>query len=299
MAKTFSILIPTWNNLPYLKLCVDSIRKHSCAEHQIIVHVNEGTDGTLEWVKAEGLDYTYSRSNIGVCLAMNMMRRLVKTDYILFLNDDMYVLPQWDQVMMDEVESLPDNLFYLSGTMIQPHAAKDVGICANYGDSVETFQEEKLLYDYKNFSYDDWQGATRPPTLVHRDIWDLVGGYSIELSPGMYSDPDFTAKLLLIGVKYFKGLGKSFIYHFETRTTGRIKKNGGAVQFLLKWGLSNSDMRKLLTRQGEKWETHHTPINHKVLSRKLRLARFKAIWYLLIRGFGNAHILGDSLNINN
>ena len=31
-------------------------------------------------------------------------------------------------------------------------------------------------------------GATIPPNIVHRDIWDLVGGYSIEYSPGMYSD---------------------------------------------------------------------------------------------------------------
>lgn len=89
----FSILIPTWNNLSYLKLCVESIRRHSCMQHQIIVHVNDGSDGTLDWVKQEGLDYTHSEENVGVCLAMNMMRRLVKTPYIYFINDDMYVLP--------------------------------------------------------------------------------------------------------------------------------------------------------------------------------------------------------------
>jgi len=297
MAKAFSILIPTWNNLPYLKLCVDSIRKNSCMEHQIIIHINEGTDGTLEWVKAEGLDYTYSEQNIGVCLAMNTMRRLVKTDYILFLNDDMYVLPQWDQVLMDEVESLPDNLFYLSGTMIQPHDKNDVGLCANYGDSIETFQEERLLKEYMNENRDDWQGATRPPSLVHRDIWDLVGGYSVELTPGMYSDPDFTAKLLLVGVRHLKGLGNSRIYHFETKTTKRIKKNDGAIQFLLKWGLSNSDMRKFITRQGEVWSNHQEPINVHALQKKLRFARFKAIWYLLRRGFGNACDFSDYIKM--
>lgn len=82
----FSIFIPTWNNLDFLKLCVESIRKNSTHNHQIIVHVNDGSDGTLEWVKKEGLDYTHSKQNIGVCFAMNMMRTKVKTDYILFLN---------------------------------------------------------------------------------------------------------------------------------------------------------------------------------------------------------------------
>ena len=80
----FSIIIPTWNNLPYLKICIGSILKNSAYQHQIIVHVNEGTDGTLEWVKNEGLDYTYSEKNIGVCMACNMMRTLVKTDYIFY-----------------------------------------------------------------------------------------------------------------------------------------------------------------------------------------------------------------------
>ena len=34
----FSILIPSWNNLACLKLCVESIRKNSFFHHQIIVH---------------------------------------------------------------------------------------------------------------------------------------------------------------------------------------------------------------------------------------------------------------------
>ncbi len=54
----FSILIPSWNNLDYLKCCVASIRKNSRYQHQIIVHVNEGKDGSLEWVKSQSLSYT-------------------------------------------------------------------------------------------------------------------------------------------------------------------------------------------------------------------------------------------------
>ena len=290
MYNGFSILIPTWNNLDYLKLCVRSIRPHSAYNHQIIIHVNDGSDGTLEWVKAEGLEYTHSDENIGVCLAMNSMRRHVKTDYIYFINDDMYVLPNWDVVLMNEIKSLPDNLFYLSGTMIQPHDKYDVGLCIDYGDSIANFQEEKLLKEYMNEPYNDWQGATRPPSLVHRDIWDLVGGYSIEFSPGMYSDPDFTAKLLMVGINYLKGLGNSRVYHFETKTTGRIHKNDGSTQFLLKWGISNSTMRKFITRQGEDWNQHTTPLNKDVIHSKRRFARIKSVWYIIKKGFG---LVGD------
>lgn len=286
MDNSFSILIPTWNNLPFLKLCVNSIRKNSALDHQIIIHVNDGSDGTLEWVKSEGLDYTYSEQNIGVSLAMNMMRTLVKRDYIYFINDDMYVLPGWDTVLMDEVKKIGTEYFYLSGTMIQPHFKKDVGLCINYGDSIESFQEEKLLKEYMDVPYPDWLGATRPPSLVHRNLWDLVGGYSIEFTPGMYSDPDFTAKLIMVGVRYLKGLGNSRVYHFETKTTTRIKKNNGSIQFLFKWGLSNSVMTKLITRQGEDWDKHSTPIDYAKLRFKRRLAKGKALWYFIIKGFG-------------
>ena len=119
--RLFSIVIPTWNNLAFLKLCIQSIQRNSYYNHQIIVHVNDGSDGTLEWIKKAGIDYTHSEQNIGVCFAMNMMRTKVKTDYILFLNDDMYVLPFWDKVLYDEIEKLSDNYFFLSATSIQPH----------------------------------------------------------------------------------------------------------------------------------------------------------------------------------
>ena len=49
----FSITIPTFNNLEYLKLCLKSINNNSKLKHQIIVHVNEGKDGTLEYIKSK------------------------------------------------------------------------------------------------------------------------------------------------------------------------------------------------------------------------------------------------------
>ena len=249
--RLFSIVIPTWNNLAFLKLCIQSIQRNSYYNHQIIVHVNDGSDGTLEWIKKAGIDYTHSEQNIGVCFAMNMMRTKVKTDYILFLNDDMYVLPFWDKVLYDEIEKLSDNYFFLSATSIQPHTQSASTILANYGDSIETFQEDKLLKEYMNYKINDWMGATIPPNIVHRDIWDLVGGYSIEYSPGMYSDPDFTAKLYMCGVRFMKGLQASRIYHFETKSTTRIRKNCGQMQFLLKWGMTSSTFRKVFTYKGK------------------------------------------------
>lgn len=249
----FSILIPSWNNLDFLKLCVKSIRKNSTYGHEILVHVNDGSDGTLDWVKAEGLKYTHSPENIGVCYALNGLRPLVTTDYMAFMNDDMYVCPGWDRALYEEVKAIGHKMFFLSSTLIQPRKffCKSVIAPADFGQSVETFDEERLLREYMTLKHRDWQGATWPPNIVHRDVWDLVGGYSVEYSPGMYSDPDFSAKLYHAGVRLFKGIDRSRVYHFEARSTHRIVKNDGSLQFLRKWGITSSSFMRDVLHRGD------------------------------------------------
>ena len=70
----FSILIPTYNNLNYLKICLNSIKKNSKFDHQIIIHINEGSDGTLDFIKNTGYDHTYSVENIGMPKALDLIK---------------------------------------------------------------------------------------------------------------------------------------------------------------------------------------------------------------------------------
>lgn len=249
----FSVIIPTWNNLQFLKLCIDSIRKNSSFKHQIIVHVNEGTDGTLNWVRDSGFDHTYSAENVGVCWAMNACRALVRTDYIVFLNDDMYMLPDWDSELMNAIKKLPDKYFFISSTTIEPRISPHPGILApfDYGHNPDTFNEDKLLKEFKTIHGTDWSGSTWPPNIVHKDIWDLIGGYSIEFFPGLYSDPDFSMKLYEAGVRKFIGVDSSRAYHFGSKTTRRLELNNGSKQFLNKWGITSATFTKYFLRRGQ------------------------------------------------
>ena len=63
----FSIIIPTFNNLDYLKLCIKSIRQNSKYTHQIIPHVNFGSDKTSEFLINENIDFTFTDYNYGIC----------------------------------------------------------------------------------------------------------------------------------------------------------------------------------------------------------------------------------------
>ena len=58
----FSIIIPTLNNLNYLKLCINSLKKNSSLNHEIIIHVNNGTDGTLEYLKSSRIKHTFTNN---------------------------------------------------------------------------------------------------------------------------------------------------------------------------------------------------------------------------------------------
>ncbi len=250
----FSILIPTWNNLDYLKLCINSIRKNSFFEHQILVHINEGTDGTTEWVKQQpGIDFTFSEKNIGVCFALNMCRSLADTSYILYLNDDMYVCPGWDKELSDEIDAIGHPYFFLSSTAIEPQKNNNCSIIKDFGRDIHSFNEEKLLKEFQQLPMHNWSGATWPPNIVHKDIWDMAGGYSVEFSPGLYSDPDFSLKLWQMGIRLFKGVEKSRVYHFGSMSVKRIKKNKGYYTFISKWGITSSTLTKLYLRRGEKY----------------------------------------------
>ena len=232
----FSIIIPTYNNIDYLKLCLSSIKKNSSYTHEIIIHVNEGTDGTKSFLDKTDLNFTYSQVNAGVCVAFNKAVERATKKYIVLAHDDMYFCPNWDKVFLTELKKLPENSdFFLSGTMVQPFESY---INLDCGDNINNFDEKKLLSELPKIRFSDFQGTHWQPSLIPLKTWNKVAGFSEEFSPGLGSDPDFNMKLWKIGVRLFKGLGNCRVYHFSSLSLRKKTWNNGAKTFLLKWGIS-------------------------------------------------------------
>tara|TARA_Y100000590_G_scaffold230134_1_gene259467 strand:- start:1270 stop:2106 length:837 start_codon:yes stop_codon:yes gene_type:complete len=239
-----SIVIPTYNNLKYLELCLKSLKNNSSYKHEIIIHINEGSDGTLEFIKNQGYKYTISESNIGLCSAINQAAKLVSNKYILYSHDDMYFCPDWDKVLMKEVQIIKHDKFYFSGTMIEAYSGH---IKFNFGETLEDFKEYELLSKYKFINFYDHQGTHFAPHLVSTKLWNKVGGFSEEFNPGIGSDPDFNMKLWKEGVRIFKGLNDFKVYHFGSLTTRKkknFKQNRGDRTFLKKWGITIKFFKK-------------------------------------------------------
>ena len=238
----FSILIPTFNNLEYLKLCIKSLKKNSYFKNQIICHVNIGEDGTIDYLKKNNIEYSYTSYNSGICKGINMASKLSKFDYYLYAHDDFYFCPKWDYILFNEVRKIGHKNFYLSGTMMNQGQIK-----FNCGDTPIEFNEDKFLKHYQDYNFFDFQGSTWAPSLVHKNLWNKVGGFSEEFFPGTGSDPDLNMKLWKQGVRIFKGLNDCKVYHFGSIVTRKYKNHPtiktesgskGSKIFLLKWGIS-------------------------------------------------------------
>ena len=254
----FSIIIPTLNNLDYLKILISSIKKNSINEHEVIVHVNENSDNTTDFLKRNKILYTYSKKNIGLCRSVNKAAKQATTNYILYCHDDMYLLPDWDIVLKSEIEKLNSKYFYLSGTMIQKTGAD---LILDSGSDFKNFDEQYLLKNYKNINMHDHQGSHWAPHLIHRDIWNSVGGFSEEFDPGDGSDSDLNMKLWNSGVRIFKGLNNFKVYHFGSismRKKKNIKKNNGTKTFLKKWGITPKFFFKFYLKTGS---VYNGPLN--------------------------------------
>ncbi len=249
----FSILIPTLNNLEYLKICIKSIINNSKYNHQIIVHVNIGDDGTLDYVKKNNITHTHTSFNAGICKGLNLASTKSIYDLILYSHDDFYFCPSWDEVIIEEINKLSHNKFYFSGSMINATGKYSL----DCGHNFKNFNETKLLNEYKKINLKDFQGSTWAPHAIHKEYWHKVNGLSEEFFPGSGSDPDLNLKLWNEGIRIFKGLGNSKVYHFDIKTMRKENKYSGSKSsklFLMKWKISIKFFKKYYLRSMDSYD---------------------------------------------
>ena len=250
----FSIVIPTLNNLKYLKFCINSIIKNSKMNNEILVHVSEDYNKTTrDFLHKKNIDFTYTEQNVGLCTAINIIAKKAKFPNLIYAHDDMYFCPKWEKPLQSEIERIKHNKYYISGSMIEQNSGHIKFDC---GANLEEFDEQKLLKNLDNLKIDDHQGSHFAPHCVHVDLWNKVGGFSEEFNPGIASDPDFNMKLWSEGVRIFKGLGEFKVYHFGSITTRKnknVKQNRGDNTFLKKWGYSTNFFKKHYLRSNTKY----------------------------------------------
>jgi len=229
--KKISIVIPTLDNPKFMECLLDSIKKHTTVEYEILIH------------------YNTEKNNIGLPKAINQLGAKAKGEFICYLNDDMYVGPGWDKALLAKVNPAI-HYQYLTAAMFEPQYAN---VCMNspmdYGKQPSEFREEDFLKEWKDVRRIK-KDVVSPycPIFVTKKLWDEIGGYDEEYFPCFGTDPDFAAKIYFAaqakGAPYeFRAVADCCVYHFQCITTDKISngahyRNKARETFFRKWKMS-------------------------------------------------------------
>ena len=103
MHKVTSV-IPTYNNLPFLKLTVTSVRQNCYYNDMpIFIFAENCTDGTNEWLAKNAyelkIDYHIEKDNVeqrGIGGGIDLCVSQVKTEFVNILHSDFWLGPNQD-----------------------------------------------------------------------------------------------------------------------------------------------------------------------------------------------------------
>lgn len=89
-----SVIIPNYNNAPYLNQCIDSILKQTYSNIEIVICDDSSTDNSREvlskYESYDNINIIYSSSNLGVSKTRDIAIRQSKGKYITTLDSDDY-----------------------------------------------------------------------------------------------------------------------------------------------------------------------------------------------------------------
>lgn len=217
-----SIIIPTQNNLEYLKLAYDSIRKYYTDE--IVILDDRSDDGTLLWAKKQSqtdknlkIFYNNNDSIVGHTILYDVGVENAKNEIIAIFHADMVMLPNFFENMLKYLQ----RGIVVSSTRIEP------GIHPNSGEKV-IYQNAPLypsgfdfmkLMDFYFYVIDKYRGFTKgifAPWMMYKSDYQNINGHDHLFSPYPYEDSDIFNRMKIAGYDFIQSW-ESFVYHFTCR----------------------------------------------------------------------------------
>ncbi len=98
-----SVTVVTYNSGRFIKRCLESVLEQKYTDLEIVVVDNASTDGTVDILEqfTENCRIYYNDENIGFAAAQNQAIRLAGGDWVLTLNPDVLLLPNFIQAMVE------------------------------------------------------------------------------------------------------------------------------------------------------------------------------------------------------
>jgi glycosyltransferase involved in cell wall biosynthesis len=250
-----SFIIPSYNNLRYLKNAYRSIRTWEDKEHEIVILDDASVDGTSEWLdslkdpnliiwknetgKRIGHTITY---DIGVDLSTN--------DIFSIFHADMFVGENYVKNLVKHL----DRGKVVTATRIEPplHPSGKEKITRDFGVWPEDFREDdfiKFVREEQERSKDQTTKGIFAPWAMYKEDFLRIGGHDPLFAPFPYEDSDIFQRFLLAGYEVLQSRD-ALVYHLTCRghkwtddniigkvddSFEELEKNG-RKNFIRKWG---------------------------------------------------------------
>ena len=113
-----TVVIPNYNGMKYLPQCIAALKRQTERDFSLLVMENGSTDGSAEWLREEGIPTIFSEENLGFASGVNRAIREVRTPYVLLLNNDTEVFPDFVRALEESI-SRHERIFSVSAMMIR------------------------------------------------------------------------------------------------------------------------------------------------------------------------------------
>ncbi len=101
-----SIIVPVHNQLGHNTLFLEGVRRYTTSPYELIVIDNHSTDGSAEFFEANGCRVIRNGLNLCYPESMNLGIRHSTGNYVCLINNDLYVGPNWNGLLVAEMERL-------------------------------------------------------------------------------------------------------------------------------------------------------------------------------------------------
>lgn len=235
MENLITTCISTNNNLPYLKLAYESVRKNAYYKKQpIVIHAENCTDGTNEWLKSQCENDSNLKAYIetnetprGIGGGMDFCVDKANTEYVNIIHSDMWIAPNQDIELQKIVESNEGRVI-ASSFRIQPKIFPNDPDYRPGTVFVRTDEFGEFHHNFDRDWFDEWsqQLSAMDETRVRKGggagffcrkedyVW--IGGNDPLFAPASFDDMDLFIRMQLEDYKFIMS-SKSIVYHFSAR----------------------------------------------------------------------------------
>lgn len=128
-----AVVIPNYNGIQYLETCLDALRQQTWRDFYTILVDNGSSDGSLELVKTRypEVEIVSLPENLGFCRAVNEGIRKAEAEYVILLNNDTQVFPDFAEQLYRGIRC-HDRAFSAGAMMIQAHDHEKLDAAGDY-----------------------------------------------------------------------------------------------------------------------------------------------------------------------